>query len=252
MTQTYPVPAEVETKALTLCEQAKAIAVTSEDDYRNGADFRSMLAEAKRQVQSAFRPIIDAAHKAHKEALAQEKKFTGPLDEADGVVKSAMSRYRTEQERIRLAELARQEAERRAEQQRRDLYYQAQVSAERKAKEEERVKLLEDAEFLGVDAGHIAAQPIIVSVPLPEMAPQVPAVIAEKPRTAGVAEVKVYKYEVTDARALALAALTEGSGVPFSLIQLDQRLIRLEVEEIGELCKWPGLRIWWEMEVRRR
>lgn len=113
-------PNEVKERALTIIEQANAIVITDNSGYNSAGLLWKNIKELKEQVNSTFKPIIEKAHAAHKEALAQKAKIFDPLDAASRTVKSAMEKYDREQEAIRqaeqrrLAEIARKQAEEQA------------------------------------------------------------------------------------------------------------------------------------------
>lgn len=110
---------EVSTKALTVIEQANAVTITDSQGYMAAGELWKAIKALKDQVVDTFKPIIDKAHAAHKEALAQKAKIFDPLDTASRTVKSLMEKYDREQEAIRQAEERRlQEIARKAEEDR--------------------------------------------------------------------------------------------------------------------------------------
>lgn len=134
---------EVETKALSIVDQANAVKVTDSQTYTAAGILWKSIGEMIKEVKDTFDPICEAANKAHKAATAKRAQYLGPLTAAQRSVKSLMSAYDAEQERIRKAEEDRLRkieeeriaAERKAEQER--------LEAERKAEEE---RLLAEAE----------------------------------------------------------------------------------------------------------
>lgn len=111
---------EVETKALTIVDQAKAVKVTDSATYTAAGMLWKTIGDMIKEVKDTFDPICDAAHKAHKAAVEKRSKYLDPLTAAHKSVKGLMSAWDAEQDRIRLAEqrrleeIARKEAEERA------------------------------------------------------------------------------------------------------------------------------------------
>jgi vacuolar-type H+-ATPase subunit I/STV1 len=104
---------EVETKALSIVDKAKLIKVTDAPSYLFAGDLWKVIDATIKEVKATFDPIVEAAHKAHKEATTKRASFLDPLENAKKGVKSLMSAYDAEQDRIRLAEQKRLEEEQR-------------------------------------------------------------------------------------------------------------------------------------------
>jgi len=113
-------PADIEKMVPQVVTQAQRMTVASGEDYEMACTFLQFVAGRKKQVEEVFDPIVSKAHAAHKEAVAQKKKFMDPLLQAETSVKGKVSIYRMEEDRNRraeeqrLAEIARKEAEERA------------------------------------------------------------------------------------------------------------------------------------------
>lgn len=140
---------DVESKALTIVDQAKAVQVTDAESYISAGALWQQIGEMMKQVEDTFDPLIEAAHKSHKAALAKKAEFYKPLEQAKANVKQLMSKYDEEQERIRraeearLAEIARQEEEKRRQEE------LAALEADRKAEEERLLQAALEAEASG-------------------------------------------------------------------------------------------------------
>ena len=110
---------EVSTRALTIIEQANVLTVKDGEDYVEAGVLWKAIKELKDKVNETFKPIIEKAHAAHKEALAQKAKIFDPLEMAGRTVKGVMESWDREQEAIRqaeerrLREIARKEEEER-------------------------------------------------------------------------------------------------------------------------------------------
>jgi len=110
---------EVEVKAMSIVDQAKAVKVVDVESYRFAGELWKGIGDMIKEVKETFDPICEAANKAHKAATAKRALYLDPLTNAQRSVKQLMSTYDAEQERIRraeearLAEIARKEEEER-------------------------------------------------------------------------------------------------------------------------------------------
>ena len=108
-----------EVKALTVSEQANALTITDKISYEAGRELLLNIKDLRKQISDTFKPIIDKANQAHKEAIAQQRKVESPLIEAEGIIKNRIGAFLAEEERKRRAEedrlrkIAEQEAEER-------------------------------------------------------------------------------------------------------------------------------------------
>ncbi len=107
-------------QSLTIIEQAKSIVVKDAETYQKAADVISVGKSLLKQIGETFDPLIESAHKAHKQLLATKKQFTDPIEVALSVKRREMSAYELEQTRLRkleearLAEIARKDQEAKA------------------------------------------------------------------------------------------------------------------------------------------
>lgn len=81
--------------------QAGAITIDSEEDYQNAATFGRLLKQRTAEVKEFWKPMKDAAHKAHAEICSKEKAMLQPLSNAEKILKQTMGTYVAEQERKR-------------------------------------------------------------------------------------------------------------------------------------------------------
>ena len=181
---------EVESKALTIIEQAGAVTITDSETYTKAGFFYKDLGTMIKEVKDTFDPICDAANKAHKEATSKRAKYLDPLQNAYKKVKSLMSDYDAEQERIRRIEEDRlrkiaEEAERK------------RLEAERKAEEERILQAAIDAEAAGDTNVAEAILEAPVYQPEPEFVPA-PVVPKSVPKIQGVSYRTIWSAEVVD------------------------------------------------------
>lgn len=113
-------PDEVAKLIPPVVSQARQLTVHTSEDYEMACTFLQLVATRKKLVEETFDPIVTKAHAAHKEAVAQRKRFMDPLLEAEVAVKVKVSTWRNEEERkrqeeeSRLREAAKKEADERA------------------------------------------------------------------------------------------------------------------------------------------
>ena len=137
---------EVETKALSIVDQAKAVVVVDAESYTAAGLMWKTIKDMMKEIEDTFNPIIEQAHKAHKKALEQKAKYYSPLDQASRNVKKLMSDYDEEQRRIAEAEARRlQEIARKAEEERR---LQEAILAEEAGEKEEAAAILEEPVYV--------------------------------------------------------------------------------------------------------
>ena len=121
---------EVEQKALSVPEQAKALTVTSNEQYEQGEGLLATCKQLETEIHTAFDGIVEKAYQAHKEAVAQRSRYLIPIEEGRKILKHKMIAYQDQQERIRLEEQARLEAEARKRAEDEQLALAAQLEKE--------------------------------------------------------------------------------------------------------------------------
>jgi hypothetical protein len=127
---------DLETRALTLPGQAKALKIVDQQSYQTAAERLLAVAELRREIVEHHAPMKRKAHEAWQAIISAEKKLLDPVAEAERILKAGIATY---------------EAERRAE--------------------EQRERELEQAEAEGADAVEVAA---MIAAPLPLVAPPAP------------------------------------------------------------------------------
>jgi hypothetical protein len=172
---------EVESKALTIVDQAKAITVTDADTYTIAGNMWKDLGDMMDKIDETFNPLIEAAHRSHKAALAKKAEFYNPLKEARTNIKKLMSDYDQKQERLRQEEQRRLEVEARRQEEERRL--QDAILAEELGETEEASAILEEP---------VQVAPVIV----PKATPKLPG---------GPVYREVWSAQVTDIKALCKA-----------------------------------------------
>lgn len=110
--------------------------ITSPQEYKEAAEVGKSIKNRMKMVTDFFKPLKDAANKAHKTICARENALLTPLKQAEAALKTAMVHYVNEQERKRREE---EEALRRRlrEEEERRLAEAARLEAEGKLEEAE-------------------------------------------------------------------------------------------------------------------
>lgn len=80
--------------------QADALVVATEVDLSTCSVLLTGIAALRKQVAEVFDPPVQAAHEAHKAALAARKKVEQPLVQAEATVKRKAAQFHTEQKRL--------------------------------------------------------------------------------------------------------------------------------------------------------
>lgn len=209
---------KLEPQVQSLAAQAASMVIAEEADYGRAGEFLVTLKGMQKEVAATFDPVVAAAHQAHKAATAARAKHLDPLDGAERVIKGRMSTFRQEQQRI----AAQAEAERQ--------------KILREQEEKERLERAVKAEEAGLDdlADHILETPVAL-----------PAAVAPPPppvaQTKGVAEVKVWKFEIV-----------EPLAVSREFLAIDEAKIRQVVKSMGEgaAAVVGGIRVYSDVQIR--
>jgi hypothetical protein len=198
--------------------QADQIDVVDAEDYEMACSFLTLIATRKKQVGETFDPIVQKAHSAWQEAIAQRRKFLDPLEKAEVNVKGKVSFWRIDQERIRreeehrLAAIAKKEADDRA---------------------------IAEAEALEANG-----EPELAAMVLQEAAEAPPPVVvamSNVPKQDGIAKKTTWKFRIVN------AAL-----IPRELMSPDEVKIGAIVRTQKNLTKIPGVQAYPEESVSVR
>jgi len=154
-----------------LVERAKAFRIENATDHEEGlVIFRDLKARWK-AVDDKLKPIIDAAHKAHKGLTSLRAELFAPIEEAIRAI---------ERKCLEFTEAQRRKAE------------EAQRVAQENARKAEEERMLREAQAAEAEGDHAAAEEIIsqpVEAPLIAVAPVVAQVKGVSGRTTWSAEV---------------------------------------------------------------
>ncbi len=220
-------PPELESRAMTVVDEANAVVITDQQSLDKAGAFiteriKPLLAEA----EEVFGPVISAAHKAHKEALAAMAKVAGPLMRAEGILKTTIGTFIREQEQIRLAEERRLRAE--------------EVQRQLEAREAE----IEAAEQSGADPGLVKA---ICEEAFPTL-PIVSVPTIQKP--AGIMTRETWGAKVLNIRDLC-RAVADGK-VPEHFVSANMTALNSRARSDRGLMNIPGVKAFSDMGISAR
>ena len=226
-------PAELNSIGQSLADQARSLVIRDADSFALAGTVLRGIKEYLARVGEVLDPIVQAAFRAHKEAVTQKKRLEAPALEAEAIVKRSLATY--EQEQVRLAREA-AEAQRR-ERERLEAEARAAVDAEaaRLTREAEDRRL---ADAISADErGDTALATKLLEAPIPVVATPAsvvfvpPAPVQAPPKADGVSFRDEWDFEITDAALL-----------PREYLVPDEKKIRGVVKSLRDATAIPGVR----------
>ena len=224
--------AEVEKLVPAVISQANAITVADAEEYEMACSFLTMIATRKKQVGETFDPIVQKAHAAWKEAIAQRDKFLKPLEQAEVDVKRKVTTWRIEEERKRRDEEGRLSAIAKAEAEERALAEAAALEAN--GEPELAAMVLQDAAE--------APAPVVVAMPT-------------VPKQEGIAKKTNWKWRYKGGEAAALLALVKAVAADPNLIGylcVNETAVGATVRAQKNITRLPGIEVYPEESVSVR
>ena len=215
---------EVESKALSLVEQAGMVKITDAKSYEVAGFLWKTIGDVMKEVSETFDPLIEAAHRNHKLALDKKAKFYAPLDRAKRDVKQLMAAYELEEKRAREAEQRRLEeiAIKEAE----ELKIQEAIEREAEAKQNGAT-----AQEAAQEAEAVINEPVHVApVELPKAMPKIP----------GFTIKTIWKAQVVDFRAL-VNAVAAGRA-PIQALKADDVFLGQQARSLKQAMNIPGVK----------
>lgn len=194
-------------------DQATRIIVHNNETLRGANDFLLTIKSMRKKIGETFNPIIEKAHRTHREALDKKKEFEQPLIKAEGAVKLQIASYMREQERKRR-------------------------EAEEKAREEERKRLAVQEEARRLEATGQTEEAERIREEIPETKP---AILPDIPTMNNVQIKKIVKWEVSDF-----------NQVPTEYLMIDSTKVGAAVRASKGTINIPGIRIYFEDSVAAR
>jgi len=217
-------PPILEERAMTITQRAQAIRVVDQLSYEQAAEMLLGIKDLRREAEDHHRPMIDAAHKSWKSALAGLHRIDGPLCEAEKILKNGIGGYESEQRRLQ------QEREREA----------------REAAERAQAELLE-ASIEAAEAEGASVEEVRAIIEQPMVAPTV-TVAPTIQKVSGVSMAKTYRAEVSNLRELCKAVAL--GTVPEAYVTANMPALNGVARSTRGSLRIPGVRIVEETNVR--
>lgn len=200
------------TERESLLAQASKLTVTDQASLTSAGDLLKGVVALRKKIEDDYAPAIEAAHQAHKAAIAGRNKHVTPLVEIEGLLRTKVGAFQ-QAERKRVEEEERQ----------RRIAIEAEEKrvreAQAKAEEEARARQAEEAFEAACDgepevAARIMTEPIEVAPIAPVYIPP-PAPVA---KVAGLSSRETWNAEVVDLHALIQYAATCPKAIAESLL----------------------------------
>lgn len=227
-----PVADKLESEVPAVVQQANAITVTDPASAAKAADFLRTIKTMLGRVADAYDGIVEAAHKAHKTAVAKRKEFTDPLQQAESVIKRRIGDYQMAEERKRreLEDKLRREAEE-----------AARIETERLRAAEE-TRRLEEAMALEASGDKVAADEILEAPVVVEQVIAAPVIVAPTaPKLEGVSGRTTWRYRIIN------AAL-----IPREYLMPNETMIGGTVRAQKDKTKIPGVEVYPDTSISAR
>jgi len=235
----------VAARELTIVERATVLKITDTESAQEAGSLLTTIRARRAEIAKAFDPLKQAAHKAHKEACALATRADEPWALAENDIKAEIGRYDAECDRIRREQEAAAAAERRRLEEQQRQAAEAERARLQREEEERRLAVAEIAESVGDVEGAARIIDETPRVPAPPIAPVMPEPVAVVPpaRVPGAAVRKVYRYEISDPRAIKREYLCA-----------DEKKIAQVVKALGPeaVAAIGGIRVYEERQVAGR
>ena len=225
-----PDTAELDTRTVSLHEQAAALALRTPDQYAQAGAMltgcRALLAE----IDATFSPVTRAAHATWKASIAARDKHAAPVEAAKALIAGKMSAWTDAEEERRHAREAKARAEAeavaRAERDRLEAEARARAAAA-KADGDKAAAAAARAEAAAIKAAPVVVAPVVVE--------------SRRPVVEGIRVRHTYSADCHDIRAT-VAAAAAGDAAALSVLTYDQTAANRLAGSLRELLATPGVR----------
>lgn len=178
-----PQEAELASEITEIEARASAVVIKDDQDYEAAGEFGTLLKAKAAEVTEFFRPLKDAAYKAHKAICDREKQMLTPLRSAEKILKKSMGDYMMEQERKR----------------------REQEEAARRAAEEAARRRLEEAAELESSGHGEAAEAALADAEVMEGTSRMVFIPGSTPKAKGVSTSKDWEIVSVDGKAVPIS-----------------------------------------------
>lgn len=249
---------DLEPKALTWKGQADGLVVWDQQTYNGAAELLKGIKALRDEAETHHRPVIEAAHKAHKAACDALNRIDRPLSEAERLIKDKTAAFLQAEEQKRRQLQMEAEAEARRRQAEIDRQEREARAAEEKVRAEALEREIEAREAAGAKAAeiqdviaqHEAFEPVLAWSP-PVLPPAVPVVARTVQTTSAASLTYKYSAQVVDLVSLIKAAAQNPLAWAMYLMPNESALNAVARNQ-KEAFSAPGCRLKKEPDVRSR
>jgi len=206
---------KIQRRSNDILDQSKLLKIFDIDSFNQATLFLKAVKSIQEEIDSAFDPIIRAQHQAHKKSLETKRRYSFPLDKAEGIVKVKIREYHLKAERARQEEEARLQRE------------------AKKAEEERLIQLAMEAD----EAGENDEAQLILSSSVEAPVITVPS----QTNGNGISYREVWKFRITNP-----------DLVPGRYKIIDERKIGAVVRALKDKTNIPGIAVYCEKSVSVR
>lgn len=218
----------IEQQALTTVERARSIVVANVEQRTLAAEIGRVVAGLYKEAEEFFKPMKQAAAKAHKEICTKENAILQPLEAAKQHLSREIGAFDQLAEKERRDEEARLQAE---------ADRLAQAEADRLAQD----NAIADAISLEAD-GDVAGAMAVLNHPAPVEVFVPPVVLQrEVPKTQGVSGAVLWKFKITNE-----------AQIPREFLVVDEKKIGAVVRAMRGKTSIPGVAVYPEGAARFR
>lgn len=213
----------VTTEAMSWPDRARAVVVTTAEQYVVGADLLKGIKALRTKIAETFDPHVRRAHEAHKALVAEKAAAEAPLTQAEQILKHALVTYDNAQ-----AALQRE----------------AQRIADEQARRDEEQRRLETAAAMEIeghdygDAALVAEAHALLEEPVLAMAAPV---AKSTPTVAGLSYRTTYAAQVTDL--LALVRHVAQHPELINLLSANGPALNAQARSLKAALRLPGVRV---------
>lgn len=215
-------------QAIAILDKAQGFLVRDNASRTTAADLGRAIAGLDKQAKEKFDAIKKPLNEAKDRVMQWEHEVRGPLDEAKRYLSAEIGSFDDRMERERLAEEARQQAER-----------QREADAESRRLSEEQA--LEDCYALEAEGDQVGADAVLAN-PAP-VAVYVPPVVLPSSvvKAKGVSSQQVWKFKITNPEL-----------IPREYLVPDEQTIGQVVRALKDKTVIPGIQVYPENSARFR
>lgn len=219
---------QLQTEALTTVQRATGLTVANIETRTLAADLGRNIAGLAKRAEEWFAPMKKAAAAAHKAICDKENEVLTPLKAAKQYLSAQIGTFDQAQERVRLAEEARQQED-------------ARLKAVAEAAQRAQDIAIADAIVLEAQGDTTGADAVLAN-PVPQEVYVPPVVIPRAvPKAAGVSSVQNWTFRITNA-----------DLIPREYMIPDEKAIRGVVKSMKSKANIPGIEVYPEGAARFR